>query len=239
MRWLGCRNTRQASKRPRQDFHQLVGPRDQRDTPLGTCHGGREPAGRCLFQLRLHYFTLAPVQAVLKPQPQALRSIRDTVFRTEFLYDDAGRPIRLSGQDPDIRDDVLRMLVHRLARPRRDGSAGPLQRELAQIADERRRRALLLVGSYREASVAADCLDEIPRWRGRVRVLVAYDAELDAAVEGESSAAPQGPRTGAVRRGDLASFADDPDAELLVALCWPSNADTTSSRHRSAQARSG
>jgi hypothetical protein len=83
---------------------------------------------------------LAPVQAVLKPQPQALRSIRDTVFRTEFLYDDAGRPIRLSGQDPDKRDDVLRMLVHRLARPCRDGSAGPLQRELAQIADERRRR---------------------------------------------------------------------------------------------------
>ncbi|GHG93921.1 hypothetical protein [Streptomyces rubradiris] len=160
---------------------------------------------------------LAPVRAVLKPQPQALRSIRDTVFRTEFQYDDAGRPIRLSGQDPDKRDDVLRMLVHRLARPRRDGSAGPLQRELAQIADERRRRALLLVGSYREASVAADCLDEIPRWRGRVRVLVADDAELEAAVDGEAPAATQGPRAGAVRRGDLASFADDPDAELLVA----------------------
>ncbi|MCQ8831732.1 hypothetical protein [Streptomyces malaysiensis] len=160
---------------------------------------------------------LAPVQAVLKPQPKELRSIRDTVFRTEFLFDDSGLPIRLSGQDPEKREDVLRLLVHKLARPGRDGSASPLQGELAQVRDERRRRALLLVGSYRDASVAADLLDEIPRWRGRVRVLVADDAELENAVEGELPVGRSAHRTGAVRRGDLASFADDPDAELLVA----------------------
>lgn len=66
---------------------------------------------------------LAPVQAVLKPQRKELDSIRDTEFRTEFLYDDAGVPIRLSGQDPEKREDVLRLLVHKLARPGRDGSA--------------------------------------------------------------------------------------------------------------------
>lgn len=160
---------------------------------------------------------LAPVRAVLKPQPKALRSIRDTVFRTEFLYDATGQPMRLSGQDPDKREDVLRLMIDRLARPRRDGSTSPLQGELAQIPDVRRRRALLLVGSYAEAGVAAAALDEIPRWRGRVRVLAADDAELEAAVDG---AAPTGGRTrstAAVRRGDLASFAEDPDAELLVA----------------------
>lgn len=160
---------------------------------------------------------LAPVQAVLKPQPKELRSIRETVFRTEFVYDDAGLPIRLSGQDPDKREDVLRLLVHKLARPGQDGSASPLQRELGHVQDERRRRALLLVGSYREASVAADLLEEIPRWRGRVRVLAADDTELESAVDGELAAARSAARAGAVRRGDLASFADDPDAELLVA----------------------
>ncbi|MER6206859.1 hypothetical protein [Streptomyces sp. NPDC001642] len=160
---------------------------------------------------------LAPVRAVLKPQSKALRSIRDTVFRTEFVHDAAGQPIRLSGQDPDKREDVLRLMIDRLARPRRDGTTSPLQSELAQIPDQRRKRALLLVGSYVEAGVAAAALDEIPRWRGRVRVLAADDAELEAAVDG---AAPTGSRTrstGAVRRGDLASFAEDPDAELLVA----------------------
>ncbi|MFF3892851.1 hypothetical protein ACFYY3_06595 [Streptomyces sp. NPDC001812] len=160
---------------------------------------------------------LAPVRAVLKPQPKALRSIADTVFRAEFLYDDAGQPIRLSGQDPDKREDVLRLMVDRLARPRRDGAASPLQSELAQIPDQRRRRALLLVGSYREARVSAAFLDEIPRWRGRVRVLAADDEELETAVDGAAPAGGQASTAGAVRRGDLASFADDPDAELLVA----------------------
>ncbi|MFE1995241.1 pPIWI_RE_Z domain-containing protein [Streptomyces parvulus] len=160
---------------------------------------------------------LAPVRAVLKPQRKALRSIADTVFRTEFLYDETGQPIRLSGQDPDKREDVLRLMMDRLARPGRDGSASPLQSELAQIADPRRRRALLLVGSYREARVSAAFLDEIPRWRGRVRVLAADDEELETAVDGVAPAGGQASTAGAVRRGDLASFADDLDAELLVA----------------------
>ncbi|WP_431952824.1 hypothetical protein [Actinacidiphila sp. bgisy167] len=164
---------------------------------------------------------LAPVRAVLKPQPKALDAIRKTVFRTEFLYDAAGQPIRLSGQDPDRREDVLRLVIDRLARSRGDGTSSPLQSELAQITDQRRKRALLLVGSYKEARTAAAALNEIPRWRGRVRVLAADDAELETAVDGAPAAgsrrAGTGTGTGAIRRGDLASFADDPDAELLVA----------------------
>ncbi|MBO1330976.1 hypothetical protein [Streptomyces sp. VRA16 Mangrove soil] len=163
---------------------------------------------------------LAPVRAVLKPQRKALDAIRETVFRAEFQYDAAGQPIRLSGQDPDRREDVLRLMIDRLARSRGDGTSSPLQSELAQISDQRRKRALLLVGSYKEARTAATALNEIPRWRGRVRVLAADDAELEAAVDGASAAnhaSGTGPATGAIRRGDLASFADDPDAELLVA----------------------
>jgi hypothetical protein len=160
---------------------------------------------------------LEPVRAVLKPHEGAVQAVRQTEFRLMFQYDDAGRPIRLSGQDPDDREAVLRLLVSRLARPGRGDDTAPLQQELGRIADSRRRRALLLVGSYREAAIAAEALDGIPRWHGRVRVLVADDAELDAAVDGGVPSSDTGPGASAVRRGDLASFADDVDAELLVA----------------------
>ncbi|AXG81277.1 pPIWI_RE_Z domain-containing protein [Streptomyces paludis] len=165
---------------------------------------------------------LAPVRAVLKPNERALQAIRGTSFRTEFLYDSQGGPIRLSGQDPDTRPDVLRLMIDKLARPGRGGDTSPLQRELAQIGDARRRRALLLVGSYREATAAAEALRHIPRWQAGVRVLAADDAELDpvgdVSLTGHNSAYPDGaPAAGVVRRGDLASFAEDPDAEILVA----------------------
>lgn len=212
---------------------------------LGADPGRRVPGPHVLLMsgtswagtsTRAH--VLAPVQAVLKPQPKELRSIRDTVFRTEFQYDDAGLPIRLSGQDPDKREDVLRLLVHKLARPGRDGSAGPLQRELAQIPDERRRRALLLVGSYREASVTADLLEEIPRWRGRVRVLAADDAELESAVAGEFAAGGSGSR--AARCAAVTSL---PSRTTWMPNFWwrrfsPSSAGTTFSRFHSGRARS-
>ncbi|MFD3912151.1 hypothetical protein [Streptomyces sp. NPDC058603] len=159
---------------------------------------------------------VAPVQAVLKPEPEALRSIGDTVFRTEFMYDDAGQPIRISGQDPENREDVLRLLVEKLARSQRDRTRSPLQRELAQIPDLRRRRALLLVGSYREAAVVAATLSEMSAWRDRVRVLAADDAALEASLASEAHS--EGSKMArAVRRGDLAAFADDRRAQILVA----------------------
>jgi pPIWI RE three-gene island domain Z len=158
---------------------------------------------------------LAPVQAVLKPRSSALTAIRGTVFQTQFVYDRNNRPITLSGQDPKIRLDVLRQLVGKLARPGRSGRPSMLEAELAQISDDRRRRALLLVGSYREATAAADLLEELPRWRGRVRVLTRDDADLEEAT-GPDQPRPEG-RAVALRRGDISSFAQDEDAELLVA----------------------
>ncbi|MEW2347557.1 hypothetical protein AB0904_07780 [Streptomyces sp. NPDC006684] len=160
---------------------------------------------------------VAPVQAVLKPQPEALRSIGQSQFRTEFMYDDDGQPIRISGQEnPETREAVLRLLAEKLARPPRDRTRSPLQRELAQIPDPRRRRALLLVGSYREAALVAATLAETSAWRERVRVLTADDAVLEAslATEARSAGAATAP---VVRRGDLADFAADKSAQILVA----------------------
>jgi len=73
------------------------------------------------------------------------------------------------------------------------------------------------VGSYREATAAADLLQAMPRWRGRVKVLAADDADLDHAAPGDASSTDAIGQAAALRRGDLASFADDADAELLVA----------------------
>ncbi|MFJ8042133.1 hypothetical protein ACIRBX_16680 [Kitasatospora sp. NPDC096147] len=158
---------------------------------------------------------LAPVQAVLKPRAKALAAIRGTTFRTNFLYDQENRPITLSGQDLRIRGDVLKQLVGKLAKPGRGGTPSPLEAELGQIADDRRRRALLLVGSYREATAAADLLEGIPRWRGRVRVLARDDADLDEGTDTIASGVEHG--AAALRRGELSTFAEDEDAELLVA----------------------
>ena len=73
------------------------------------------------------------------------------------------------------------------------------------------------MGSYREATAAADLLQAMPRWRGRVQVLAADDADLDHAAPDDASSSAAISQAAALRRGDLASFADDPDAELLVA----------------------
>ena len=159
---------------------------------------------------------LAPVGAVLKPQEEALEAIRKTSFHTRFLYDGDGNPLTLSGSNVETRPAILRQMVTQLGRSG-PGQPSILDQELRQIADETRRRALLLVGSYREATAAADLLEAMPRWRGRVKVLAADDADLDHAGPGDANSTDTISQAAALRRGDLASFADDPDAELLVA----------------------
>ena len=99
-----------------------------------------------------------------------------------FLYDSDGIPLTLSGSNVETRPAILRQMVTQLGRSG-PGQPSLLDQELRQIADETRRRALLLVGSYREATMAADLLEAMPRWRGRVKVLAADDADLDHAVK--------------------------------------------------------
>jgi hypothetical protein len=155
---------------------------------------------------------LAPVGAVLKPEDGKCQAVRATTFTTRFLHDRrTGLPLYLSGQHPTMRLTALREIVTNLASPSTPGVPSPLEEELSLIADERRRRLLLLVGSYQQAEAAADQLQKSVRWRDRVRVLVSDDADLDQEAAGHRADAT------AVRRGDLASFADDPDAEVLLA----------------------
>jgi hypothetical protein len=160
---------------------------------------------------------VAPVGAVLKPSEEALAGVGRTVFSTRFLYDDDRKPLNLSGLDPKVRPAAVRQMISLLGSPGRGGAPSPLQEELALVDDDGRHRALLLVGSYREAAGAADALHRIERWHGRVRVLVPDAAELDPGGRGSGPEVVHAEYAAALRRGDLASFAADPSAEVLVA----------------------
>jgi hypothetical protein len=104
-------------------------------------------------------------------------------------------------------------MIDRLGRPQANGQS-LLGQEIESVKHNRR-RALLLVGSYREAGIAARHLDSIPEWRGHVQVLTADNADLDEAASGSVNEA--GRPVGSIRRGDVASFANDPKAYVLVA----------------------
>ncbi|MFF4989045.1 hypothetical protein ACFY19_17760 [Streptosporangium saharense] len=151
---------------------------------------------------------LAPVRAILMPSERSLTAVAGTRFVTRFQYTDEGRPISISGSSQKVRPSLMNLLVERLAGPGRGGLASQLDQELAKVADESRRRAILLVGSYREAAAVAEIMHRMERWRGKVRVLAADDAELGP---------PEREPLSVLRRGDLATFAEDLTAEVLVA----------------------
>jgi hypothetical protein len=160
------------------------------------------------------YHIHAPVGAVLRPQETEVKAILNTTFRTEFLYGPDGEALRLSGAVTKNRLSILRRMLRQLAEPDRSlaGATSKLADELADIPDPERRRVLLLTGSYVEAREAADYLNSLPEWSGRVTALISDDADFDDAW----TALPGDPLAGRLRRGDVVSFAAA-TSEVLVA----------------------
>ncbi|MFH8346310.1 signal recognition particle [Streptomyces sp. NPDC018045] len=160
---------------------------------------------------------LAPVRAILKISPKEQAALLRTTFRKVFVPGPDGRPLHLSGTRPDLRPKVLELILEGLARPREGQFESTLEEELRLITSARRKRLLLLVGSYDEARRAFEVLDAIPRWKGRVCRLVPDEAELEVsfggADPGERLAATQS-RT--LRRGDVSAFGTM-DAQILIA----------------------
>ncbi|MEU6559114.1 hypothetical protein [Nocardia nova] len=159
----------------------------------------------------------AEVGAILQPHEDEIRAVRQTSFRPGYLYwpgaEDAQEPIRLSGAPAERRRTALHQMLTRLATPDRNliDAASPLQTELDEIRyeDPDRARVLLLVGSYDDAKFAAETLNDIPEWTGRITQLIADDADFDdswSAVTGTGD-------THRLRRGDVAKFT----GEVLVA----------------------
>ncbi|AYF78527.1 signal recognition particle [Nocardia yunnanensis] len=163
---------------------------------------------------RYHIHT--DVGAILQPDQREVEAVLSTTFRTEFLYwpdTEQSEAIRLSGSPPERRRLALAQMLNQLALPDRGliDSVSPLQAELDEIRydDPDRARVLLLVGSYDEAKYAAEHLNSMTEWKGRVTQLISDDADLDdiwTPVVGSGT-------TNLLRRGEIATFR----GEVLVA----------------------
>ncbi|MCT7351843.1 signal recognition particle [Streptomyces sp. 15-116A] len=163
------------------------------------------------------YHVHAEVGAVLRPRDEEVEAVLGTEFRKEFLYwpgGDQPKPLRLSGCDPEERPQALLHMLHQLAVPDRSlpGSMSMLDAELDEIDDPERRRILLLVGSYDEARRAAEYLNQIPEWNGRVTQLVSDDADADTAW----TRLPEDTAARTLPRGDVKTF-PSVGGDLLVA----------------------
>jgi hypothetical protein len=165
------------------------------------------------------YHVHVPVGAILRPQAAEVKAILDTSFRMEFVYGPDGQALRLSGIDLQDRQARIRQMLRALAEPEAElaGATSKLADELADLAatDPDRSRILILTGSYAEAHDAADYLNGLPEWAGRVTTLISDDADYDDAWV----TLPGGRgrhEAGRLRRGDVASFAAT-GSEILVA----------------------
>jgi len=99
--------------------------------------------------------------AILKAPEHELAGIAGSEMSFQPVYDEAGHPVFVSGSSEDTRLQRLRTVLKGLT----DKGIGDshLERELA-LLDERRRRVLLLVGSYAEARVAKDFFSHLHNW---------------------------------------------------------------------------
>ncbi|MFG2952370.1 signal recognition particle [Streptomyces sp. NPDC048291] len=163
------------------------------------------------------YHVHAQVGAVLRPRDEEAEAVLRSEFRKEFLYwpgNDQPKPLRLSGCDPEERPQALLHMLHQLAVPDRSlpDSMSMLDAELDEIDDPERRRILLLVGSYDEARRAAEYLNQIPEWNGRVTQLVSDDADADTAW----TRLPEDTAARTLPRGDVKAF-PSMGGDLLVA----------------------
>jgi hypothetical protein len=112
---------------------------------------------------------------------------------------------------------VLELMLDGLARPREGHLQSDFEQELNLIGSAKRKRLLVLVGSYEEARRGFQLLNTIPRWKGKVCRLIPDDAELEisfgGATPGDSVAVTE---PGTLRRGDVSAFGAM-DAEILIA----------------------
>lgn len=151
------------------------------------------------------YHVDVPVNAILKPPDKELAAIRNSHFEFLPLYAGSSTtPIRVSGTRGEQREAALQQMIAALADP---GAGKSLLEQRRDLLPPKRRRILLLVGSYQEAQLVAEHLVRLrSSWRDMVCRLIADDEEFTTSWDG--------PR--ALRRGDVSTFADT-GAWILVA----------------------
>lgn len=145
-----------------------------------------------------------PVDAILRPPQKNVDAVRRTSFSLNLQYDQNGDAIWISGTRQQDRPAAMKALLTGLAvpDPTLAGSLSPLEIELEDLPADRR-RLLLLTGSYDEARTVAQFLHDQKRWKDKVTLLIADDADQDDVWY-------------SLRRGDVANYAAL-DSEILVA----------------------
>ena len=121
-------------------------------------------------------------------------------------------------------------MLRALAEPEAElaGATSKLADELADLAatDPDRCRILILTGSYAEARDAADYLNGLPEWAGRVTTLISDDADYDDAWVTLPGGGGRHGRAGCAEVTSRRS--PGPAARSWWPRCWPSSAGTTS-----------
>ncbi|MDW8145208.1 MAG: hypothetical protein RMJ48_02745 [Roseiflexaceae bacterium] len=148
----------------------------------------------------------ARVNGILRAPSRECDAIAQSEFHFLPIYDEEGRPIRVSGARLPQRQQALKALIHGLAKPGQLNGVSQLERVRDQLP-EGRKKLLLLVGSYDEARDAADYLRQFrPEWERHVIHLVADDDEFESHWSTDSR----------LQRGLVAQFGTS-EAWILVA----------------------
>lgn len=139
----------------------------------GTSWAGKSPS--CHIQL--------PVAGVLRaPEAEVHAITMESEFHFSPVYDDRGLPIRVSGKRGQDRITALYQILHHHSRRTgvRQNAPSLLEQERDLLPPDRK-RILLLVGSYVEATQAREYLERIrPDWRGQILNLVSDDDEFES-----------------------------------------------------------
>ncbi|NER34209.1 MAG: hypothetical protein F6J93_09235 [Oscillatoria sp. SIO1A7] len=137
------------------------------------------------------YHVQVPVAGVLRSPEEELKAIEDSTFEFNPFYDKEGRPISVSGAG-QRRVAALKEILDKLAKPGGLGGDSRLERERDELP-ESRQRILLLVGSYDQAKVAQEHLENLrPDWRGQTVRLVPDDDEFESQWLGNESSLQRG-----------------------------------------------
>lgn len=121
-----------------------------------------------------------PVTGILQAPDQEIKAIEQSRFQFKPSYDSKGHPIQVSGLKGTARIAALKEILIQLARPNPVNGLSRLEQERDRLPDKRR-RILLVVGSYDEArEVRKFLLEQRSDWQGQVLNLVPDDDEFES-----------------------------------------------------------
>lgn len=148
------------------------------------------------------YHIAIPPMGVLKSPDTELKAIQESEIFFSPAWQEDGKPVTVSGRREQERENSLRSLLRYLTAPGPDGLC-LLKRELS-LLEPKRKRLLMLVGSYEETEIVKDFFKHRPGWQ---------DDDVYRLVRDEEDIDDEG---GAIQRGRVDQFAGT-RAKILVA----------------------